>query len=442
MSKSVSVIGGGLSGISAAVYLHNKGFDVTLFEATAKLGGRTFSFEDRETGETLDNGQHIFAGWYKNTFEMLGIMGKKPNLHFHDALEVYFKDTDGKEIHFKASGDNPLIAAAKGFVNYSPLSFRDKLKLLGLRELIEIDIRERLLKGKKLDWLLMYLKQNKNLMKYFWEPFVFAVFNTSPQYVDAEIFYNVLDKAFTDVTTFSLIIPGEPLEEIFVKPFLEYAIDRIHIRTQCKISKLELGNNRIKSAFTEQGEEIKSDFYISAVPSYNHKTLFSEEDYAKYFGLKQLQPVSIISLYLFPEKDISYMKDRYYYGMIGLIDKCAHWVFFKEKYLCVVVSAPEYTIKGFDKYSVDEFIDLLTGEVRSSFPELKNTEFMKVKYFREKRATFLPEFNTRDFRPDCETKIENYFIAGDWTNTGLPSVIEGAVSSGKKCSEVIEKGYL
>ncbi|MCU0373146.1 MAG: FAD-dependent oxidoreductase, partial [Ignavibacteria bacterium] len=144
----------------------------------------------------------------------------------------------------------------------------------------------------------------------------------------------------------------------------------------------------------------------------------------------------------FPDMDLSYMKDRYYYGMIGLIDKFSHWVFFREKYLCIVVSAPEYTIPDFDKFTKDEFTGILISEVKSAFEELKNTEFIKVKYFREKRATFLPDNNTTEYRPDCETKIENYFIAGDWTNTGLPSVIEGAVTSGKKCTELIERGYL
>jgi hydroxysqualene dehydroxylase len=442
MSKEVCIIGGGLSGISAAVYLHNKGFDVTLLESTSKLGGRTFSFQDEDTGENLDNGQHIFAGWYNNTFELLDIVGKKPVLYFHNALEVYFKDTDGTDFHFKASGDNPLVAAAKGFINYTPLNFKDKLKLLALRELIEIDIRERLLKGKTLDRILSDMRQNDKLMKYFWEPFVFAVFNTSPKYVDAEIFYNVLEKAFQDVTTFSLVIPGEPLGNIFIEPFIEYAKTRIQIKTQSKISNLEIENSRIKSAVTERGELIKSDFYVSAVPFYNHKALFGNADYEKYFGFKELKPVSIISLYLFPDRNLSFMKDKYYYGMIGLIDKCSHWVFFKEKYLCIVVSAPEYTIPNFEKYEKDEFINLLITEVKSAFEELRDTEFVKVKYFREKRATFLPETNTTEYRPDCETKIENYYIAGDWTNTGLPSVIEGAVTSGKKCSEVIERGFL
>jgi hypothetical protein len=252
----------------------------------------------------------------------------------------------------------------------------------------------------------------------------------------------VLDKAFHDVESFSLIIPGESLGDIFTEPFIEYAKKRIHVKTQTKISGLEIENKRIKSAVTANGEIIKSDFYISAVPFYNHRSLFRNEDFDTYFGFKELKSVSIISLYLFPDKDLSFMKDRYYYGMIGLIDKFSHWVFFREKYLCVVVSAPEYTIPNFDKYTKEEFTSLLISEVESAFEELKNIEFVKVKYFREKRATFLPEINTTEYRPDCETTIENYFIAGDWTNTGLPSVIEGAVTSGKKCTELIERGYL
>ena len=187
MGKSVSIIGGGLAGISAAVFLHDSGYEVSLYEATAKLGGRTFSFRDTETGFTFDNGQHILAGWYKNTFELFEKMNKIPDLRLNQNLHVFFRDKGGKDIEFLAKGDNPFVAIAKGFINYQPLNYRDKWSLLRLREMIEIDFPEKI-KNKKLSWLLEYLGQTENLIKYFWEPFVFAVFNTSPDYVDAELF--------------------------------------------------------------------------------------------------------------------------------------------------------------------------------------------------------------------------------------------------------------
>ena len=76
-------------------------------------------------------------------------------------------------------------------------------------------------------------------------------------------------------------------------------------------------------------------------------------------------------------------------------------------------------------------------EIKEYFPEFENTIFKKVKYFREKRATFLPESGSRKSRLDTVCGVKNLFVAGDWTNTGLPSTIESAVLSGRKCAEEI-----
>ena len=89
--KSVTVIGGGIAGMSTAVFLFREGFDVTVLEATHKIGGRAYSFHDEETGITFDNGQHILAGWYDNTFEFFSAIGKRPKLRANPNLEVYFR---------------------------------------------------------------------------------------------------------------------------------------------------------------------------------------------------------------------------------------------------------------------------------------------------------------------------------------------------------------
>ena len=96
MNKSVSVIGGGIAGLSSAVFLANKGFKVTLIEASPKFGGRVYSFFDKASGFQIDNGQHILASWYKNTFEYLKLIGTYDKLSFQKQLEVVFRDSNGE----------------------------------------------------------------------------------------------------------------------------------------------------------------------------------------------------------------------------------------------------------------------------------------------------------------------------------------------------------
>ena len=125
--------------------------------------------------------------------------------------------------------------------------------------------------------------------------------------------------------------------------------------------------------------------------------------------------------------------------MVGILDGLMHWVFFKENYISVTISAPEYTVRGFEDLSKDDVCKRIEKEIRDYFPEFRDTHFKKIKYYREKRATFLPETNSLKSRLDTVCDIKNLFVSGDWTNTGLPSTIESAVLSGKKCMEAIIK---
>ncbi len=437
MGKSVSIIGGGLAGISAAVFLHDSGYEVSLYEATAKLGGRTFSFRDTETGFTFDNGQHILAGWYKNTFELFEKMNKIPDLRLNQNLHVFFRDKGGKDIEFLAKGDNPFVAIAKGFINYQPLNYRDKWSLLRLREMIEIDFPEKI-KNKKLSWLLEYLGQTENLIKYFWEPFVFAVFNTSPDYVDAELFYNVLATAFDDPSANTLVIPNESLDAMISEPFEAYAKGKIKVHCGSPVREIIIKDGKVDGMQLEDGSMVKSDCYVSAVPFHSYRKLFSEDTFNGYFkGYADLKPASIVSVFLVPERMPKGFGHKYYFGMVGILGGLVHWVFFKDDYVSVTISAPEYTVGNFESMSSEEVCSMTEKEIKEYFPEFENTIFKKVKYFREKRATFLPESGSRKSRLDTVCGVKNLFVAGDWTNTGLPSTIESAVLSGRKCAEEI-----
>ena len=439
MSKSVTILGGGLAGISSAVFLHDAGYEVSLYESTSKLGGRTFSFEDTETGMRFDNGQHILAGWYKNTFNLFDKINHIPDLSLHQNLHVYFKDRKGNDFEFIAKGDNPFVAAAKGFMNYQPLNFKDKLSLLQLRELIEIDFPEKI-KDKKLSWLLDYLKQTDNLIKYFWEPFIFAVFNTSPEYVDAELFYNVLVTAFDDPAANTLIIPNDYLDNMIANPFIEYSKNKISISYNSAVKEIRINDGRVTECILDNGELIKSDLYVSAVPFHSFRQMFSKDIFYEYFcSYIEMKPASILSIFLVPDKMPSNYVQKYYFGMVGILDGLMHWVFFKENYISVTISAPEYTVRGFEDLSKDDVCKRIEKEIRDYFPEFRDTHFKKIKYYREKRATFLPETNSLKSRLDTVCDIKNLFVSGDWTNTGLPSTIESAVLSGKKCMEAIIK---
>jgi hydroxysqualene dehydroxylase len=132
LSKSVSVIGGGIAGLTAAVMLAEKGFKVTLIESSPKFGGRAYSFFDKATGLLLDNGQHILASWYNDTFEFLKLIGTYDKLSFQKQLEVEFRDKNGNSYSLKASKLPPPLHLAGGIMGYKALEMKDKLAIVRL----------------------------------------------------------------------------------------------------------------------------------------------------------------------------------------------------------------------------------------------------------------------------------------------------------------------
>ena len=115
-----------------------------------------------------------------------------------------------------------------------------------------------------------------------------------------------------------------------------------------------------------------------------------------------------------------------------MLDSPLHWIFVKEKHINIVISDANYLV---DK-TKEEILKFVIEELMQ-YISIKDEDIQRYKIIKEKRATFVPNINTLDKRPNSETPIKNLFLAGDWTNTGLPSTIESAVKSGRIAAELI-----
>ncbi len=408
--KLVTIIGGGLAGLSSAVFLHKKGYNVQLFESSPKLGGRAYSFYDRGKDLYFDNGQHILAGWYENTFEYLKAIGSYDKLDFQSNLPF-----------------NLLF----GLLNFKALSRSDKLSVLKIYKIFTDRSLEKL---DNVAELLKVIKQTPTLIKYFWEPFILAVFNAKPENINCKIFLEILKNGFSKRSFSNLVIPKVNLNELFIDDALTYfQKNSIKIVEKEKISKLFLKDNTIDYAVTESGNKIKSDYYISAVPFFRFKELFEINDYNQYFkGRGNLHSSSIISLHLFFENEVpaGLLKNNSF-GMTGLIGTKVQWIFKRNpKHLSLVISASDFLDELTDESNETIYKNCLSelSKCLKGFDELKVKNYKIIK---EKRATFIPDNDSVNERPNQRTDIQNFFIAGDWTNTGLPATIESAIKSSK-----------
>ncbi len=429
--KLVTIIGGGLAGLSSAIFLHKKGYNVQIYESSPKLGGRAYAFYDREKNLYFDNGQHILAGWYENTFEYLKIIGSYDKLDFQSNLEVNFYDTNKNSYNLKTYNLPAPFNLLVGLLNFQALSFSDKFSVFKIYKIFTDKSLEQL--GNVAE-LLRAIKQTPNLIKYFWEPFILAVFNARPENINCKIFIDILKNGFSKKSFSNLVIPKVNLNELFIDDALTYfKRNNINITGKEKITRMVIENKKIKYALTESGNEVKSDYFVSSLPFFRFKDIFEINDYNQYFkSVGELKPSSIISVHLFFENDIpnDLLKNNSF-GMTGLIGTKVQWIFKRNsKHLSLVISASDFLDEFTDESNETIYKNCLS-ELSKCLKGFNDLIIKDYKIIKEKRATFIPDNLSVDKRPNHKTQIQNFFIAGDWTNTGLPATIESAIKSSK-----------
>lgn len=430
MKRTVTIIGGGLAGLSAAVFMTQKGFKVTLIEASPKFGGRVYTFFDKASGLTIDNGQHILASWYKNTFEYLKTIGSFDKLSFQNQLEVIFADKDAVQYSLKASKLPPPLHLAGGIMGYKALGLKDKLAIVKLVNIIKKKkIDDNVLKSINTDKLFIQTGQTDRAINYFWKPFIIAVFNSEPKDTSAYLFSQMIKVGFIEKGGSELVLPKGFLSDIFVEKAIDFLrANDVKILSNKRAAGFKFNGNEITSLIFEDNTELKTDLYVSAVPFFNFKMLLGDENHKKYFGkYKELNSSPIVNIHLKFDKDIS---NIFKTEFIGLLNTHSQWVFkVTNDQVCVVISSA----KEIAEKTKEQIIELAEKELKMCVPELKDHKVVTSRVIKEMRATFVPDSDSLNNRPGNRTGISNLFLAGDWIDTGLPSTIEGAIKSSKNC---------
>ena len=433
-NKSVTVIGGGLAGLSAAVFLAEKGFKVSLYEASPKFGGRVYSFFDKSGGFRIDNGQHILASWYQNTFEYLKLLGSFDKLVFQKQLEVVFADNNGIKYSLRSAKLPPPLHLAGGIMGYKALELKDKIAIIRLVNSIKkARLAENDLKSINTDKLFELTKQTDKAIDFFWKPFIIAVFNAEPENTSAFMFAEMIKTGFIKKGGSELVLPDGFLIDIFIEPALSYLRSKNSItEANRSIAEISIKDNKVTNVILEDKTEVQSDFYVCAVPFFNLNKLFSENIYNEYFtDINKLNASPIVNIHLKFDKDISSIFIK---SFIGMLDSRSQWAFkVTNDQICIVISAAK-EIAELDK---DEIIEISENELLSCLPELKGYKVIASRVLKEMRATFIPDKDSLNIRPAAKIGIKNLILAGDWTDTGLPATIEGAVKSGKTATETI-----
>jgi len=431
----VVVVGGGLSGLAAAVRLSSRRIPVLLLEQRKSPGGRAYSFVDDETGTVIDNGQHVLIAGYRRTMDFLGTIGARDLLAVQAAPEFFFHHPDRGFCSLRFPRVPSPLHLLSGIVTTDLFSTADKFRMLRAGRALR-SVRDEAVAGMTVGGWLDSLGQSEETKRSFWEPLAVAVMNEHIAVASALVFIRALRTAFlSGAHGAALAIPTVGLSDLYVEPARAFIVRHGGVlRCGADVAGSIADGGNVTGVRLKEGETIPCAALIVAVPSYRASSLLPAGLRASGFIASAAGiPLSpIVSVHLWFRED--FMPQE----VLGVIGRRIQWVFNRRKicreqgnggHLSVVISAAH----DFVDMENDALTEIALEDLRSVYgAHLPPAAHAVV--IREKRGTFSCTPDVERIRPECDTPVPNLFIAGDWTNTGYPATIEGAIASGEKCA--------
>ena len=227
----VIVIGAGFAGLSAAAALAGNGARVLVLEARPQLGGRATAFADRETGELVDNGQHVLFGCYRETLAFLRRVGADGNVRVQPSLELVCYDSARNRSVLRCPRLPAPLHLLAGVLRWPPIPWRERLAVLRVAGSIVGARRQLRTRGTVSvepagatvqEWLDSH-RQGRVLQEWLWHPLAVAALNQQPQHAAADPFVRVLAEMFgPDPGAASVVLPLKPLHEMYAEPARRY----------------------------------------------------------------------------------------------------------------------------------------------------------------------------------------------------------------------------
>ncbi len=417
--SSVIVAGGGLAGLATAAALGSAGYQVDLYESRGFLGGRATSFPlapANDQSEVIDNCQHVLLRCCVNLLDLYRRLDVAGDITFHK--EFFFIEPGGRVSILKAGSLPRPFHFAGSFLKMRCLSLGDKLSLgralLALQR--ERTTRTDLDRITMMQWLIEK-GQSKRAIERFWAQVLVSAINEDLDKMSAIHGFQVFWLGFlASSTSYEMGIPNVPLGALYSSDaWQQFPGVRIHLRS---------GVERLSAdGVVIRGELHTADYYVSALPFEKLSAMAPD------LGAPQFAHSPITGIHLWFDRPITALPHAV------LLDRTVQWMFNKSggTYLQLVVSASRSLIEK----SRAGVIELAIKELAEFFPEVSRATLVKAHVIKEVRATFSAAPGLESQRPGNRTRFPNVFLAGDWTRSGWPATMEGAVRSGYLAAEAV-----
>jgi squalene-associated FAD-dependent desaturase len=413
---------------------------VLVLEARSRLGGRATAFDDRESGELVDNGQHVLLGCYVETLAFMSQVGALGNLRIESNLSVTMIDRAGVKTRLTCPAVPAPLHLVAGLFEWDALGWADRLASLRMagplrrarRELIPGAREIAASPGETVEAWLIRNGQTARIREMLWEPLALAALNQPVGRAAAPAFARVLAEMFGPDTRLSaILLPAKPLHLMYAEPAREF-IERHGgtVRTGAPARLTIDGHLQVEAS----GDRWTPDAVIAAVPWFALRELIAGPT----AGLESLlrsaetmasSPIVTVNLWF----DGPVLDEPF----VGLPGRALQWVFDKRSvpggsasYLSLVSSGASPLVA----MSNPELIAMALQELAEALPPVREARLVRGSVVREPRATFSLAPG-QPARPPVQTPVPGVFLAGDWIDTGLPATIESAVRAGHRAAE-------
>ena len=444
-----------MAGLAAGCALTEAGFRVTLFERRPYLGGRASSYQHPGTGEIVDNCQHVLLGCCTNLLDFYRRTGVQDKIRWYEKLT--FLEPGGRASVIAPSWLPAPLHTAPAFLRADCLTLRDKMAIsramVALAPSIPADEGETFL-----DWLKRH-GQTAQAIERFWKTILVSALNEGLDRVSVPYAAQVVRESFLKSAAAGRMgIPTVPLTELYgaAGDYIRARGGEIQFRAGVESFRSEVFGVNV----TTNGQEQKFDYLVLAVPFDGVARMLPDTPSAAPLAaaLGQFSTSPITGIHLWFDRQISDLDHAV------LLDRTIQWMFHKSRlidarnaeagnhearnpdareddapgngsYVELVVSCSRSLVEK----SKTEIVDLARKEAQEFFPGAREAKLLKSIVIKEVHATYSPRPGIDQHRPKPDTAWPRVFLAGDWTATGWPATMEGAVRSGYLAAEAVAR---